>query len=121
MGFTIGTPLLLPERHGLFDSIDRLPARGKGLVSMRRARRDADSDVADTEPADSMDSGNPDSSVLGGDALEHNPHLLVSQALVGFVVESRDPLPVGVIPDDAMEDANPARSWMLNRLSYFIE
>ena len=88
---------------------------------MRGAHRDADRNLSDAELADSMDCCNPDSGVLDGDAFEHEPHLLVRKTLMSFVVEPGDLLSVGVITDDAMEDANPACSRMLNRFSHFIE
>ena len=121
VGAAIGTPLLLPKRHGLFDSIDRLSTRGESVVSMCCARRDADCNVPNAELSDPMDRGDPDARMFGGHAFEHALHLFVREALVGLVVEPGDLFAVGVIADDSMEDANASRSWVLHRLSDFIE
>ena len=120
MGVPIGPPLLLPEWHGFFDSIDRFAARGEGVVSMRCARRNADCDVANVELSDSVDRGDPDARVLGGDAFEHTPHLFVREAVVGFVVEPGDLLSVGMVSNDPMKDANATCSGMLDRFADLI-
>ena len=85
------------------------------------ARRDADCNVPNAELSNSMDRGDPDARVFGSHAFEHALHLLVREALVGLVVEPGDLFAVGVIADDSMEDANASRSWVLHRLSDFIE
>ena len=121
MGASIRTPFLLPKRHCLFDPIDRLSTRRESIVSMCCARRDADCNVPNAELSDSMDRGDPDALMFGGHAFEHALHLFVREALVGLVVEPGDPFAVGVIPNDSMEDANASRSWVLHRLSDFIE
>jgi hypothetical protein len=88
---------------------------------MRCARRNADCDVANVELSDSVDRGDPDARVLGGDAFEHTPHLFVREALVSFVVEPGDLLSIGVIADDPVENANAARSGMLDGYSNLVE
>ena len=85
------------------------------------ARRNADCDVANVELSDPVDRGDPDARVLGGDAFEHTPHLFVREALVSFVVEPGDLLSIGVIADDPMENANAARSGMLDSYSNLVE
>ena len=88
---------------------------------MCRARRNADRDVTDGELADSVDRSDAGTRVLGGDGLEHALHLFVRKALVSFVVEPGDLLSVGVITNDAMEDANAACSRMLDCFSDLVE
>lgn len=88
---------------------------------MSRTRRHADRDVTDAELANSMDRGNPDARVLGNDAFEHTIHFFLGEGFVGFVVEPEDLFPVGVITDDPMENADAARSGMLDCFADFVE
>ena len=88
---------------------------------MCRARRNADRDVTDGELADSVNRSDAGTRVLGGDGLEHALHLFVRKALVSFVVEPGDLLSIGVIADDPMENANAARSGMLDSYSNLVE
>jgi len=121
VGAAIRPPLLLPERHRLFDSVDRFTARFEGVVAMCCAGRNADRGVPDGELADSVDRGDPYTRMLGHDALEHALHLFVCEALVRFVVESGDLLSVRMITNDSMEDTDAAGSWMLDRFSDLVE
>lgn len=70
MGAPIGPPFLLPERDRLFYAIDRLAARGEGVVPMRCACRYADRDVTDVEFAHAMNCGKSDTAMFSGYALE---------------------------------------------------
>ena len=69
MGFAIGPPLFLPERHRLFDSIDRFSTCGEGVVSVCRARRNADRHVSYGELSDSMNRGDPDARMLSDNSV----------------------------------------------------
>ena len=121
MGSAIRTPLLLPERHGFFDSIDRFAACGEGLVPVCRARRDADRHIADRELTGSMSRSDSNAGVVGSDALEHSCHLFFCEAFVRLVVESGNLVSIGMIADDAEEDTDSARSRMLDRSPDFVE
>lgn len=121
MGFPVGPPLLLPEWNGFFDSIDRLATRGKRVVSMGGARRDADRNIADPKLTDAMDGSDPDARVLRGNALEYTLHLFDGETLMGFVVEACDLVAVRVVTHDPVEDAYTTRSRVFDRFSDFVE
>lgn len=121
LGFAVGPPLLLPERHGLFDTIDRFSARGEGVVSVCRARRNADCHVADAKPSNSVDRGDPNAGMLGDNSVEDSLHLFVCEALMRLVVEPGDLLCVGVITNNPFKNANPTRSGVLDGFANLIE
>ena len=102
MGVPVGTPLLLPERYGFFDSIDRFAARDECLVPVCGARCDTNGDVTDAQFADPMNRGNPDASLLRGHAFEDARHFFERKALVRFVVESGDLFSVSVVANDTV-------------------
>lgn len=121
MSVPVGPPLLLPERHGFFDSIDRLAARGECLVPVRGARCDTNSDVSDAQLADPMNRGNPDASVLRGHAFEDARHFFERKALVRFVVESGDLFSISVVANDTMEDTNATGTRVLDGFANHID
>ena len=121
MSLPVGPPLFLPNWHGLFDSIDRFSAGSKRVGSVRCARRHANRNVTDAELANPMDGCDSDTGMFPRDAFEHAHHLTVRQALVSFVVEPGHRLPVCVIADDTVEDANPAGCGVLDGSANFVE
>lgn len=121
MGVPIGPPLLLPEWHGFFDSIDRFAARGECVVPVCGAHCNTNGNVADAKLADPMNRGNPDASVLRGHAFEHARHLFERKALVRFIVESSDSFSISVIANDTMEDTNPTGTRVLHGSANLID
>lgn len=82
----VGTPLLLPDRYGFFDSIDGFSASVECIVAMRGADRYANRDVTDVELPDAVNGRDPDPWVLSSDAFEHTRHLFFRETLVRLVV-----------------------------------
>ena len=121
MGLPIRSPLLLPDGYGVLDAVDGFAACSEGLVSMRSARGDADGHFAHRKIAHPMDGRNRRPGMLAGDPFQHAPHLLFSKALVRFVLEARHGLAVSVVPNDAVEDADAARTCMLDRNADTVE
>ena len=121
MGFPVGPPLFLPEWHRFFDSINCLTACREGVLSMCGAHCDADRDVSNAEPPDPMGRSDPDVRMLGPNTLQHQAHLFVREAFVGFIVEPGDRLSARMVTDDTEEDADAPRSGALNRFSDFVE
>lgn len=88
---------------------------------MGRAHGYADGDFADCKLTNAMDGRDRGAGMLAGDAFEYTPHFFFGEALVSFVLKSRDGLAFGVVPYDSVKDAYAASARMFHRASDTVE
>ena len=109
-GRAVGIMLLLPDRHDLFDPLDRVPTGVERGVAMRGRHADDDARLPDRQRPDAMDDGD----VLDAPALADLVADLRPSSLGGrrvcLIFEMRDGLATPVIAYGAGERRDGARA-----------
>src|SRR5213594_5238945 len=108
--------LLLPDRDGALERVDRVPARLERVAPMRGGDGDEHARLADLEPADAMEHRHPlHPGPAPADALADLAHLRLGHRGVRLVLEELHGPPPRLVPHDAGEDDDATGAGLLDR------
>src|SRR5882724_2213099 len=109
--------LLLPDRDGALEGVDRVTAGLEGVAAVRGRHRDEHRRLADLESADAVEHRHaPHARPARADRAADLAHLCLGHGRVRLVLEELHRAPVGLVTDDTGEDDDAASAGIVHVL-----